>query len=327
MTTRLAHRVVRRRAMIAGTLAVALAVVAGCGSGTDTAKADGATRKYTNVNGSTDIPVAPKSVVALDQYTYFALLDVGYSPKATASGYTDSFAVFPEYVDHYEKVAKVGLSTDIDLEKVGAQDPDLILGNKFLSLDKHNLEAYNKIAPTVIFGGEPGEPGIAWPVWQIQIADMIGRKPEAEALKKKYDDRAAQIRSTYADKLAKTKFALVQGSGGKWYLNLEGSWGGTILKDLGVQFARGGVTDPNMNTPDFSIEQLDKLDEADVILYQADYKGKAGADTQAIIDLPAYKNLKAVKAGKSLPTGNFYALHYKAAMTFQDEIEKILKDS
>lgn len=143
---------------------------------TKLAAADGAKRQFGTPRGTVEVPASPKSVVALDQYSYPGLLDVGYLPKATASGYPDSFA-------------------------------------------------------------------------------------------------------------------LINGGGGKWYLNLA------------------------------------NLNEADVILYQADYSGKAGADTQAIIDLPAYQGLRAVKAGKSLPTGNFYALHYKAAMAFQDEIEKILKES
>nr|WP_093574622.1 ABC transporter substrate-binding protein [Amycolatopsis rubida] len=315
------------RTTVAGISAAVLALgAAACGSADENAGAEGATRPFDTPSGQVQIPVAPKSVVALDQYTYFGLLDVGVHPKATASGYTDSFAVFPPYAAEYAKAPKVGGSMEIDIEQVGAQAPDLILGNKFLSLEKHKIEDYQKLAPTAILGGAPGEPGVAWPQWVIQAADAVGKKPEAEALKKQYEDRAAQIKSTYRDKLAKLKFALINGGGGKWYLNLDESWGGTILKDLGVQFARGGVTDKSNNTPEFSIENLDKLNEADVILYQADYQGKAGPDTQQIIDLPAYQGLRAVKAGKSFPTGNFYALHYKAAMAFQDEIEKILKE-
>ncbi|MEV7548724.1 ABC transporter substrate-binding protein [Amycolatopsis sp. NPDC089917] len=315
------------RTTVAMVSVTALALgTAACGSTDDSAGAAGATKPFDTPSGQVQIPVEPKSIVALDQYTYFGLLDVGVHPKATASGYTDSFAVFPAYADEYTKAPKVGGSMEVDIEQVGAQGPDLILGNKFLSLEKHKIEDYQKLAPTAILGGAAGEPGVAWPQWVIQAADAVGKKPEAEALKKQYEDRAAQIRSTYADKLSKIKFALINGGGGKWYLNLDESWGGTILKDLGVQFARAGITDPQNNTPEFSTENLDKLDEADVILYQADYQGKAGADTQQIIDLPAYKGLRAVKAGKSLPTGNFYALHYKAAMSFQDEIEKILKE-
>ncbi|AHH98171.1 ABC transporter substrate-binding protein [Kutzneria albida] len=316
-----------RRAVVAASVAALTLGIAACGSTADNAGAAGSTRSFDTPSGKVQIPTNPKSVVALDQYSYFGLLDVGVHPKATASGYTDSFAVFPPYADEYNKVAKVGNSLDVDIEQVGVQGPDLILGNKFLSLDKHKVEDYQKLAPTAILGGAPGEPGVAWPLWVIQAADAVGKKAEAEALKKQYEDRAAQIRKQYADKLAKLKFALINGGGGKWYLNLDESWGGTILHDMGVQFARAGITDPKNNTPEFSIENLDKLNEADVILYQADYQGKAGPDTQQIIDLPAYQGLRAVKAGKSFPTGNFYALHYKAAMAFQDEIEKILKQS
>ncbi|GAA1954602.1 ABC transporter substrate-binding protein [Amycolatopsis minnesotensis] len=316
------------RGAVAGgtTLAIALAAAA-CGSTDQSAGAPGATRPFDTPSGTAQIPADPKSVVALDQYTYFGLLDVGVHPKATASGYPDSFAIFPPYAEEYARAPKVGGSMDVDIEQVGVQAPDLILGNKFLSLERHKVEDYQKLAPTAILGGAPGEPGVAWPQWVIQAADAVGKKAEAEALKKRYEERARQIRTTYADKLSKTKFALINGGGGKWYLNLDQSWGGTILHDLGVRFARAGITDPANNTPEFSTENLDKLNEADVILYQADYHGKAGPDTQQIIDLPAFKGLRATAAGKVLPTGNFYALHYKAALAFQDEIEKILKDS
>ncbi|WP_158889713.1 ABC transporter substrate-binding protein [Amycolatopsis anabasis] len=318
---------VHRKKVGAALTAAMLLLATACGSTDENAGADGAKRQFATPSGTVEIPASPKAVVALDQYSYFGLLDVGYQPKATASGYSDSAAIFPEYADQYAKIPKVGNALEIDIEQVGAQGPDLVLGNKFLNLDRHKIEDYQKVAPTAILGGAPGEPGIAWPLWVIAAADAVGKRPEAEALKKRYEDRAAEIKQKYADKLARLKFALINGGGGKWRLNLEESWGGTILKDLGVQFARAGITDPKDNTPEFSIENLDKLNEADVILYQADYAGKASADTQAIIDLPAYQGIRAVKAGKSFPTGNFYALHYKAALAFQDEIEKILKES
>lgn len=329
--TRLQNRVHNGRPAgrrgLAAVAAGLLLISTACGSSAENAEVDGQTRQFETPSGTVEIPASPESVVALDQYSLFGLLDVGYTPKAAAGGLDENFAILPEYAAQYEQMPKVGDPLDIDIEQVGAQGPDLVLGNKFLSLDKHKIEDYQKVAPTAILGGGPGDPAVAWPVWVIQAADAVGKRPEAEALKKQYEDRAAAIKEQYADKLGALKFALINGGGGKWFLNLDESWGGTILKDLGVQFARAGITDPKNNTPEFSIENLDKLDEADVILYEADYEGKAGADTQEIIDQPAYQNLRAVKAGKSLPTGNFYALHYKAAMKFQDEIEEILKTS
>ena len=160
----------RRTGWIAALAALALVSTA-CGSGEQNASAEGQTRALKTPNGTVQIPVSPKSVVALDQYSYFGLLDVGVHPKATASGYSDSFPVFPEYAKEYEQVPKVGGSLEIDMEQVGAQGPDLILGNKFLSLERHSIEDYQKVAPTAIFGGAPGEPGVAWPIWVIEAAD------------------------------------------------------------------------------------------------------------------------------------------------------------
>src|ERR687894_17666 len=130
--------------------------------------------------GSTTIESEPKRVVVAGLREQDALLALGVVPVATTEWYGEHpGAIFPWAKDELgdAKLPTVLSYRDgIEIEKVAAQRPDLILG-VYSGMTKKEYESLSKIAPTV---AQPkGEPdyGSSWQE-ETRIAGQAGGKSE-----------------------------------------------------------------------------------------------------------------------------------------------------
>ncbi|MFD4367045.1 ABC transporter substrate-binding protein [Rhodococcus sp. NPDC058521] len=317
---------VNRRGFLVGALALAgTAGLAACGNGgkeaATTSSGEAGTREIVGQRGAVQIPVDPQRVVCVDHYTPGALLDVDYTPTAIAE--FDASQVFAEYTDVYKQLPKVGKTNSADAEKVATFNPDLILGTYLPHAPDPGYDRYLALAPTVLFAtSQAGD----WKDRAVAAADAVGRKSQAEDLRKRYEERAADLKKTYAKQLESTKWAMVQGSRSpnNWILTLPQSWGGIVLTDIGVQFI--DYPDNGESTAiEYSFEEMGTLDAADVIVVQADNTGAMTAPMKTVTEQPIWQSLTAVKAGKAIPVPYFNILHYKMAMAMQDKVEEILQ--
>jgi iron complex transport system substrate-binding protein len=135
--------------------------------------------------GSTTVESAPERVVVVGLREQDALLALGVVPVATTDWYGDQpGAIFPWAKDELGDAPLPTVLDDtdgIEIEKVAAQRPDLILG-VYSGMTAKEYESLAKIAPTI---AQPkGEPdyGSSWQEETLISGKAVGKPKEAQAL-------------------------------------------------------------------------------------------------------------------------------------------------
>jgi iron complex transport system substrate-binding protein len=320
-----------RRTFLLGAVAGAATLgAAACGGGSGGAGAApassaGGTRMLrTATGGAVRIPASPRRVACTTHQTALPLLDVGYTPAGVGDvPNMDTFIAGPPLA-RYQALPKIGSWVEINLEQLATKNPDLIMGAGVPGWTDPKLKEFQKIAPTVVFTAQQTSD---WTKVAIDVADAVGRRAQAEELRRRYLARAASIKSTYAGVLGKTKWSMVYEVSygeGQWSLLYPDGWIGIVLRDAGVQFGQATAGKKDTGAA-FSLERLNLLDDSDVIVGQAGADGKLVKMVQDLAGKPGWQNLKAVKAGHVYPMPNFYAVSYGSALSVLDTLEGILE--
>ena len=221
-------------------LAAATLTLASCG-GTATSEtpakensADNAGFPVTieHFRGQTELAERPLRVAALDPSYVDATLLLGAELVAYTE-YRKSGNPFPEYLGDVTELTddavNVGTTTEPDLEKLLAADPDIII-----SADVRQGGMYdqlNKIAPTV-FSESTG------PTWKenvVLLGETLGKKSEAEQAVADYETRAAAVGKEILAQQADTTYSLVRFAGEDTArLYATDSFIGEIMADMGI---------------------------------------------------------------------------------------------
>jgi iron complex transport system substrate-binding protein len=135
--------------------------------------------------GSTTIEKAPERIVVVGLREQDALLALGVVPVATTEWYGEHpGAIFPWAKDELGDAPLPTVLDDtdgIEIEKVAAQRPDLILG-VYSGIKEKEYDALSKIAPTI---AQPkGEPdfGSSWQEETLISGKAVGKPDEAQQL-------------------------------------------------------------------------------------------------------------------------------------------------
>ncbi|PRA06904.1 enterobactin ABC transporter substrate-binding protein [Arthrobacter sp. MYb229] len=182
--------------------------------------------------GKTELAERPLRVAALDPSYVDATLLLGAELVAYTE-YRKSGNPFPEYLGDVteltEDAVNVGTTTEPDLEKLLAADPDIII-----SADVRQGGMYdqlNKIAPTV-FSESTG------PTWKenvVLLGETLGKKSEAEQAVADYETRAAAVGKEILAQQADTTYSLVRFAGEDTArLYATDSFIGEIMADMGI---------------------------------------------------------------------------------------------
>jgi iron complex transport system substrate-binding protein len=135
--------------------------------------------------GSTTIESAPKRVVVVGLREQDALLALGAVPVATTEWYgKHPGAIFPWAKDELGDAPLPTVLDDtdgIEIEKVAAQRPDLILG-VYSGITDKEYSALSKIAPTVAQPKGLPDWGSSWQQETLITGRAIGKPEEAQAL-------------------------------------------------------------------------------------------------------------------------------------------------
>ncbi|MEK2492610.1 ABC transporter substrate-binding protein [Kitasatospora purpeofusca] len=319
----------RARGAIAALLAAALvALTAACsttsegGSGAGAAPAGttaGTTRVVTTPDGDVTVPASPKRIVGLS-YAAAWLLDAGIPMVGVTA--IDDAALSAEQKAKVKEIPLVGEGNELNFEKIASLRPDLIV----ISAPKRvqfQIDKLRPIAPVVSFG--IGNPDELLPT-TLKVTDAAGHPEAGLAVKKQYEDKAAKLRATYAEKLARTNWAIVNsGEPGKFSAYDGKSWLGLVVKDAGGRFATlPGVTFTDA-WADLSFEEIGKLESADVILVDGDEEGgKPSAETTELLGQANWKSLKAARNGQVHPVPAFFTSRYPEAVRILDQLEQVL---
>ena len=186
--------------------------LAACGSGEDeqsaTATPGSAAEKGAfpvtigHKYGSTTIESAPERVVVVGLREQDALLALGVVPVATTEWYgKHPGAIFPWAKDELGDAPLPTVLDDTDgveIEKVAAQRPDLIVG-VYSGMTEKEYAALSKLAPTV---AQPkGEPdwGSSWQEETLIAGKAVGKPAEAQALVDKTEQLVADTAAEHPE--------------------------------------------------------------------------------------------------------------------------------
>ena len=148
--------------------------------------------------GSTTIEEAPKRIVVVGLREQDPLLALGVVPVATTEWYGEHpGAIFPWARDELGDAQPPTVldSTDgVEIEKVAAQQPDLILG-VYSGITQKEYDALSKLAPVVAQPKGKPDYGTSWQEETLIAGQAIGKPDEAQQL---VDDAEQLIDDTAA---------------------------------------------------------------------------------------------------------------------------------
>ncbi|NEA19735.1 ABC transporter substrate-binding protein [Streptomyces halstedii] len=322
----------RRSSGLIGAVSLAL-VLAACGSSDEGGSGDSAkapkTRVFTADNGKITIPADPKRVVATG-YAVPVMIEADAPLVGISSWKRGEPMMTDKDLATYKKLTKVAgeQAAETNYEAVAEAEPDLIvIGVPAPVLGDIDVKRLESIAPVVAIG--PTVPS-AWRELSRKQADAAGALDKFDAAQKTYEAKAAELKAKYEDVLPQLKLGHVGAYGevakGTFQREFGGSWGTNIAEDLGAAYY-GKVKEAGEGSRAVSeypsIEELPAaFGEADVLTYSVNADGSVPEAVQYVLDSKLWKNLPAVKAGKSFPLRYTEAATYGQAMKTLDAIDE-----
>lgn len=306
----------------AATVAATALLLAGCSS------EDSGTRSFTADNGTFEIPAQPERIVASGRAV--PSLPTTDAPLVGVVEYSEMVGITEEQEKTYEDLQKVGSGAELDYEKIASLEPDVIISGiplrNFTKVDEDRLQS---IAPTLSLG--PLTP-YEWKDLGEQQTDAAGVSGIFDDQKAEYEDRAAEIREEYKDKIDGVNFAAVeqadQGANG-FTRQYTGGWITNIPEDVGLNFPGEGADTENNGatfTEALSSEKIPDLRDVDAIMYRAEADGSPVAGLEELLSQSAFQNLPAVEEGRILAVNGLWAETYAGALICLDSLEEALKN-
>jgi iron complex transport system substrate-binding protein len=276
--------------------------------------------------GDIDVPGDPQRVVTLTDGSLDAVLALGVTPVGTtvSSNGVGPAAYLADRVP--ESVEYVGGWGELDIEKIAALTPDLILTDRYVVDDVY--ATLSQIAP-VVASGEIAVAGPdalqQWEYEQLIWGHALGKDAESLALIQDVRTRAAAVKGALGDRAGQSvvvfrpqpDFPVVMSH--LWITGTVLTWCGLVGNELTATLP------PPHSGRDISLEQLDVLD--------ADWLFAAARNQEMVDALEVYKGyplfalLPAVADGRVvLVNGDLWsgATGVLAAHAMIDEIEAIL---
>lgn len=295
-----------------------LALVAACGGAPAAAPVD-TTRTVDTLRGPVEIPADAKRIVAINFPEAMALLDLGIVPV----GLPTYIPKVPAYEALVADVPRVDPDNAIDVEKVAALQPDLIIGSDFAASSPTQraggpipYDQLSAIAPTVLFEWKVA--GGNWQDEAARTAAAVDRSADMTALADGMHQHAEQIKAAHADVLGRTTWDLVSGQpGAPWYLYGPASSHGQVLGEAGIRF--GAAAGQQANFVQQSGENFGVLNGTNGLIVSVDASGNNALAGQA-----GYDNLAAVQAGHTTVTRWFFPAGYQAATLLLDDLDTAL---
>lgn len=312
------------RALAALACAATLTLTACGADDSDPASDDEKTRVFAADNGDITIPEDPERVIATG-YAVPVLIE----SDADLVGVSEWSRGVPLMTDEdretYEELPKVAGETaaSTNYEAIAEADPDLIvIGVPKPALVDLDIEKLEGIAPVVVLG--PSLPD-SWKTISEKQADAAGASEGFEKTRDAYLAEAEELKEKHAEVLDGVDFGHVGAYGdisaGTFQREFAGSWGTNIATDVGVTYAgevkkKGGGAADVAEYP--AIEELPaSFADVDVITYTVGPDGKPEEAVQYVLDSGLWKNLPAVKAGKTV------GLRYTEASTYTSALQTL----
>lgn len=282
-----------RREFLSSTLAAALLVA--CGSDDDEAPAsNGGTRRVDHVLGSTDVPLAPQRVAALNLFAFDAAVNLGIIPVVGTNN------VSAPLQDRLADVETVVSGSEPDMEAIVAASPDLVLamtvnGEPF----PLNVQQLEVVAPVIVHDASSA----GWKEAFLSYADALSKGAEGDALMTAYDARTAELREALGESVANTTVRIVRPRNGGLDVYLRTSFPGTILDDVGFARPEGEPLGATWET--LSLERIPEVDADHIFLWSYNDTERQFLESEVLTN-PLWERLEAVRRGNVYIVGNHW---------------------
>lgn len=303
-----APRLTRSRVRVGATAAFAVAALtlAGCSTTTDAttpaagaAEAAAKTVTVEDYFGEVEVPAEPLRVVAADPISLALMLSLDVEPVAASF---NPLAVPAHLGDlsAVENIAGAEGGFAPDLEKILAEDPDLVIvvaGYDDEGDEAWNKETYDRIAatgiPTYGFAYNDGVSIDDVANGVSSVASVLGKSSEGDALMAALDERMAGLTERVdAAGLDDRPVSAVRLSADGAYSIRVGTGESIAFRGAGLSQPEG-QQDPTAFRIDLSAENLDLLDSADTLFVYTDDGAEAEKDT--ITSSPLWPTIAAVR--------------------------------
>lgn len=291
--------VLTRRAALGMTgLAGFAAMIGGCASPGGEAVDAGGTRTVEHPLGSAEIPVRPQRVIALDAGAGLQTsLEAGV-PLIAAETLAGETAI-PDYLPKPpEGFQPLGFN-EIDLERLTALAPDLIIGSR--SRVEELYPQLTKIAPTVAYLNTADR--ARWRDTALTVGDLLGARPELERRLTDFDSTVQEFIEQHGEALRQRTVALVRFTAEEVRILTGVIFPSDLLAQLGVR--RPASNEPKEADATYislTRETVPVLADADTILYFSGGGGFAKESGELFAEVtegPLWGRLPAVKAGRA----------------------------
>ncbi|MGG4471228.1 iron-siderophore ABC transporter substrate-binding protein [Paenibacillus alvei] len=296
--------------MMAALLVIALLALTGCGNTEKDASGKNDSSNQSNTSesksytiehamGITEIKGKPKRVVVLTNEGTEALLALGIKPV----GAVQSWLGDPWY-DHIKSdmdgVEVVGVEHEVNLEKIAALKPDLIIGSKIRQ--EAVYDKLSAIAPTVFSETLRGD----WKENFELYAKALNREKDGKQVLSEFEDHVSEVKGKLGDKVNQ-EVSVVRFMSGTSRIYYTDSFSGVILDELGFKRAEQQkelfTADNQLGNLAIEVgkEVIPKMD-ADILFYftyapEGDQKALDTAKEWTSDSL--WKNLNVVKEGNA----------------------------
>jgi iron complex transport system substrate-binding protein len=297
-----------------------------CGGAPGAVQRAGATRTVSHPLGSAEVPVAPQRVLSLDSNGALQVsLELG--APLVASETLDGAAPIPPYLPAPPPGFESLGFDQLDLERVAALRPDLVIGNV-----QRVEEAYaelSRIAPTVAYRNAGA--GQDWRESVRTIGDVLGALPRVEERLAEYAARAEAVARRHADLIAGSTVALLRFTSSELRIVRGEIFGASILAHAGIR--RPPSTDtpgPSATYVSLTEETVGVTADADVLLYLVGGGGSAldaAATAQRYLSGGLWQQLPAVRARRAVqldPVAWWDGYSVSAALACLDELDAAL---
>lgn len=305
-------------AVVAFALAACGSSPAASPSATDPGTAAAATRtvESTFTGKQVDIPTEPQRVLALWRVGS-ELADLGVVPVAALEGEFLETELGSEVYATVKDVPTVGTYEGVDIQKVIAAQPDLIIGmdNGGLKIDYDEL---SEVAPTVIL--KIAEPTDVWDNYPT-VADLVGKSTDFETRNAAIDKQLADVKAQYGDILGKLQVTAFNGSEEGLWVSTSKSLTYRRLNAAGFGYNPTYTDNPERYVTALALENLPDLANQDALFYDTDFTGAVPDTTQKVLDSASFKALPATKAGLALPLSSGIVYTLAGAQRQADDIK------
>lgn len=310
-----------------------LVCLAACGNneaGTkNTKSSEKEEQSYTvkHVMGETTISENPKRVVVLTNEGTEALLAMDVKPVGAVKSWLGD-PWYDHIKDDMDGVEIVGTELEVNLEKIAALKPDLIIGNKVRQ--EAIYDKLSAIAPTVFSETLTGN----WKENFSLYAKAINQEDKGNEVLQQFNEHIADVKEKLGDKVNQ-EVSVVRFLAGTSYIYYTDSFSGVIFDQLGFKRAeqQKELFNADNKLGNFSLEVgkevIPKMD-GDILFY---FTYAPGGDKEAIktakewTSEALWNNLNAVKKGNAYKVSDAVwntAGGVIAANKMLDELEEIM---